>query len=520
MLNQFRVIAWLRRLGGGGFGEVWKCVAPGGLFKAIKFVFGNLNGVEGAATQAHEELRAIQHIKDIRHPFLLSIDRVESANGELMIVTELAEKSLHDVFVSYQHKGLPGIPRDELLGFLVEAAEVLDLMNVRQGLQHLDVKPHNLFVVGYHVKVADFGLVTSLSGQDGIKLGAVTPLYASPEVFQGKATRSSDQYSLACTYVELLTGKLPFHGKNTRQLFMQHIQEEPDLSALPETDRAKVLRALDKDPGKRHSSCLEFIRLLQGRRLESIAEMDLDAALGPTPNLVDTPVHEFPVRPTPRSEAQTQTLSSMKLGDTDSHRAVKGPPSIPNALAGYRFSENLGSSLLADVWKATAPDGRLRLVKYIYGFGGQADEAARRLMGLHHPALPHMEVVQIQPGCLVLVNDDARETVRDRWQKCQGQKLPGIPRGELLGYLRTVAEVVDYLYQQHSIHHLGLNPRIFLLADGGLQVADFGLAHLFWMPSAQPVAQATPVTPLPNCSIASFTAAATNSAWRSSTRNC
>ena len=38
-------------LGSGGFGEAWKCEAPGGLFKAIKFVFGNLNSLDmdGAA---------------------------------------------------------------------------------------------------------------------------------------------------------------------------------------------------------------------------------------------------------------------------------------------------------------------------------------------------------------------------------------------------------------------------------------------------------------------------------------
>ncbi len=33
-------------LGSGGFGEVWKCEAPGGLFKAIKFVYGNLNSLD------------------------------------------------------------------------------------------------------------------------------------------------------------------------------------------------------------------------------------------------------------------------------------------------------------------------------------------------------------------------------------------------------------------------------------------------------------------------------------------
>ena len=33
-------------LGSGGFGEVWKCEAPGGMFKAIKFVYGNLESVD------------------------------------------------------------------------------------------------------------------------------------------------------------------------------------------------------------------------------------------------------------------------------------------------------------------------------------------------------------------------------------------------------------------------------------------------------------------------------------------
>src|SRR5947199_8017252 len=77
-------------LGSGGFGEVWKCEAPGGLFKAIKFVYGDLNGLEGDGAQAEEELRAIERVKAIRHPFLLSMDRVECLDGELMIVTELA----------------------------------------------------------------------------------------------------------------------------------------------------------------------------------------------------------------------------------------------------------------------------------------------------------------------------------------------------------------------------------------------------------------------------------------------
>src|SRR5690242_21598876 len=81
----------LAPLGSGGFGEVWKCEAPGGLFKAIKFVYGAPDGLDATGVPAEEELRAIQRIKDIRHPFILSLDRVEVIDGDLVIVMELAD---------------------------------------------------------------------------------------------------------------------------------------------------------------------------------------------------------------------------------------------------------------------------------------------------------------------------------------------------------------------------------------------------------------------------------------------
>src|SRR5437879_2820839 len=60
-------------LGKGGFGEVWKCEAPGGLFKAIKFVHGHDDELHNTEVSgADQELRALQHVKSIRHPFLLS----------------------------------------------------------------------------------------------------------------------------------------------------------------------------------------------------------------------------------------------------------------------------------------------------------------------------------------------------------------------------------------------------------------------------------------------------------------
>ena len=76
-------------LGSGGFGEAWKCEAPGGLFKAIKFVFGNLNSLDVDGARAEQELKALNRVKEVRHPFVLSMDRIEVVEGELVIVEGL-----------------------------------------------------------------------------------------------------------------------------------------------------------------------------------------------------------------------------------------------------------------------------------------------------------------------------------------------------------------------------------------------------------------------------------------------
>jgi serine/threonine protein kinase len=88
-------------------------------------------------------------------------------------------------------------------------------------------------------------------------------------------------------------------------------------------------------------------------------------------------------------------------------------------------------------------------------------------------------------GRLVLVTDEFEQTLRDRLEKCQKQGLPGIPRQELLRYLRTVAEALDTLYQQHELPHLGLNPRTLTLRGEAIWVMDFGLVPILWLPTGQ-----------------------------------
>ena len=96
------------RIGAGRFGEVWSAIAPGGLLKAVKVVYGFHD-----EKRAQAELKALDRVKQLRHPFLLSLERIEIHEGQLVVITELADNSLADVFNQCAAKGDVGIAREE-----------------------------------------------------------------------------------------------------------------------------------------------------------------------------------------------------------------------------------------------------------------------------------------------------------------------------------------------------------------------------------------------------------------------
>lgn len=247
-------------LGSGGYGEVWKAVGPGGFPKAVKILYGHRDG-----EHAESELKALNRMRDLRHPFLLNIERVEVCNNRLVVVTELADCNLNERFEACTAEGRMGIPRDELLGYLRDAADALDFMYNEHGLQHLDIKPDNLLLQGNYVKLADFSLAKDVSMANVSLINGFTPLYASPELFEGRPGQHSDQYSLAIVYQMMLTGQAPFNGRNAAQLTSQHLRSQPDLLPLALADRPVIARALSKTASARYSCCREMIDELLNR---------------------------------------------------------------------------------------------------------------------------------------------------------------------------------------------------------------------------------------------------------------
>jgi tetratricopeptide (TPR) repeat protein len=256
----YRLVA---RLGKGGSGEVWKARGPGGFPVALKFI-------PLADAEAAVELRSLELLRDIRHANLVTVFGTWQSHGSLVVAMELADRSLWDRYREAVSAGSPGIPKLELIEYLGEAAKALDYLNEprhcllgrqRVGVQHRDIKPHNLLLIGGSVKVADFGLAQVIGDQTPTETVHATPAYAGPECFYGRTSSRSDQYSLAVTYCQLRGGRLPFSG-GVWEVMLGHSLDAPDLAMLPEEEKPIVARALAKDPAERWLNCRTFIREL------------------------------------------------------------------------------------------------------------------------------------------------------------------------------------------------------------------------------------------------------------------
>src|SRR5512133_852388 len=105
----------IRKLGQGGFGEVWEAEAPGGVRVAMKFI--RLD-----SDQAQPELRALEIIRNIRHPHLLDVQFSVQVEDVVLIAMPLCDQSLWDRLKQCTKEGRLGLPRDELLGYMEELA--------------------------------------------------------------------------------------------------------------------------------------------------------------------------------------------------------------------------------------------------------------------------------------------------------------------------------------------------------------------------------------------------------------
>ena len=157
------------------------------------------------------------------------------------------------------------------LAVLEQIADALDYTHNR-AIVHCDVKPTNILVREdlSSAVLIDFGVAHTITddiGHRASQIEASLP-YAAPELIIGHApTGATDEYALACTVVELVTGSPPFTAPSPLGLIDAHLHAQPPrwshgIRWLPRVFDAIVAKALAKAPEDRYASCREFVSLI------------------------------------------------------------------------------------------------------------------------------------------------------------------------------------------------------------------------------------------------------------------
>ena len=315
--TQFGPYRLIEKIGSGGMGEVYraldtrlerevalKLVSDTYLGTAVGS--GSPSPVTPHATPnsshvSHERfLREARSSATLNHPNVCSIHDTGEHDGRPYLVMELLRGETLKHYLA--KSGGKGLTPDEVISFSQQAASALAAAHAK-GIIHRDIKPANLFVVDAGrgkrlIKILDFGLAKKQpgvavaesrtyglpgSGADetvgggtatmeltspGSAVGTVA--YMSPEQAKGEPLDArTDLFSLGTVIYEMATGKTPFAGGSTAEVFAALLRENPPPvstlnSAMPKKLDPIVAKLLAKDPAQRYATAEQLQEALDG----------------------------------------------------------------------------------------------------------------------------------------------------------------------------------------------------------------------------------------------------------------
>ncbi len=310
----------VRSLGAGGMGEVYLAQHPRlPRYDALKVLSATVcadseyrerfnREADIAATLWHQHIVEVHDRGDVDGQLWISMDYVEGTDAHRLL-TE-----------SYPN----GMPPDDVVRIVTAVADALDYAHDR-GLLHRDVKPANILLANpgtgsERIMLADFGIARRIgdtTNLTGTNMTVGTVAYAAPEQLMGEGIDGrADQYALAATAFQLLTGTPPFQHTNPAVVISQHLTSDPPAIGTRRPELSDLgpafTKALAKSPHDRFDKCIDFARALAHRTDATIAGSGLQWS-GPGPGEIgQSEPTMFAAVSGPR-HARTETRSRRRL---------------------------------------------------------------------------------------------------------------------------------------------------------------------------------------------------------------
>lgn len=263
----------LRSLGAGGMGEVYLAQHPRlPRREALKVLAAKVC----ADSEYRERFnREAEIASSLWHPHIVEIHDRGDVGGQLWIAMDYVDGIDAGQLLEEEYRD--GLPPDLAVRMVTAVADALDYAHAK-GLTHRDVKPANILIAnagaaGERIMLADFGIARrsdDTSNLTGTNMTVGTVAYAAPEQLCGdKVDGRADQYALAATAYQLLTGAPPFQHSNPAVVISQHLTSAPPPigAKRPELSSLGTVfdKALAKSPKDRFANCVDFARALNHR---------------------------------------------------------------------------------------------------------------------------------------------------------------------------------------------------------------------------------------------------------------
>lgn len=257
-------------LGEGGMGKVYKARDLLKVEAKDKNPYIAVKTLSGDFKQHPESFIALQResskAQRLAHPNIATVYDFDRDGGTVYMTMELMEGEELARYIKHLPAG--GLQVSEAMGLIKQLCDGLAYAHSK-SLVHSDFKPGNAFLLkDGTVKLLDFGIARAsktkldASGETTVfdpgQLGALTPAYATVEMFEGMdPDQRDDIYALACVSYELLTGKHPFNKLSAPKVLEKGLKPVP-VNKLNKRQNRALMRALALKRDERTSSVEEF----------------------------------------------------------------------------------------------------------------------------------------------------------------------------------------------------------------------------------------------------------------------